>query len=71
MHRLSGLAALSLVPVAALGVFFVLPVVGMLALGFWPEGTFDPGGVLEVLARRPTFSTASTCRSAAACGPPC
>jgi thiamine transport system permease protein len=51
MHRLSGLAALSLVPVAALGVFFVLPVVGMLALGFWPEGTFDPGGVLEVLAR--------------------
>ena len=50
-HRLSGLAALSLVPVAALGVFFVLPVVGMIAQGFFPEGQFDPGGVLEVLAR--------------------
>ena len=51
MRRLSGLAALSLVPVAALGVFFVLPVVGMIAEGFWPEGQFDPAGVLEVLAR--------------------
>jgi len=51
IHRLSGLAALSLVPVAALGVFFVLPVVGMIAQGFWPEGQFDPGGVVEVLAR--------------------
>jgi thiamine transport system permease protein len=50
-HRLSGLAALSLVPVAVLGVFFVLPVVGMIAQGFWPEGKFDPLGVLEVLAR--------------------
>ena len=50
-HRLSGLAALSLVPVAVLGVFFVLPVVGMIAQGFWPEGEFDPLGVLEVLAR--------------------
>ncbi|MCW2794283.1 MAG: binding-protein-dependent transport system inner rane component, partial [Nocardioides sp.] len=45
------LAALALVPVAVLGVFFVLPVSGMLARGFWPDGTFDPGGVLEVLAR--------------------
>jgi thiamine transport system permease protein len=51
MRRLSGLAALSLVPLAALGVFFVLPVVGMIAQGFWPDGQFDPGGVLEVLAR--------------------
>ncbi|HET8961622.1 iron ABC transporter permease [Nocardioides sp.] len=50
-RRLSRLAALSLLPVAALGVFFVLPVLGMLAQGFWPEGEFDPGGVLEVLAR--------------------
>jgi thiamine transport system permease protein len=50
-HRLSGLAALSLVPVAVLGVFFVLPVVGMIAQGFWPGGEFDPLGVLEVLAR--------------------
>ena len=45
------LAALALVPVAVLGVFFVLPVSGMLARGFWPDGSFDPGGVLEVLAR--------------------
>ena len=33
---------------AVIGVFFVLPVSGMLALGFWPEGTFDPAGVAEV-----------------------
>jgi thiamine transport system permease protein len=45
------LAGLAVVPVAVLGVFFVLPVGGMLARGFWPEGTFDPGGVVEVLAR--------------------
>jgi thiamine transport system permease protein len=34
-----------------LGTFFVLPVLGMLARGFWPDGSFDPLGVLEVLAR--------------------
>ena len=28
-----------------------IPVAGMLARGFWPEGTFDPGAVLEVLGR--------------------
>lgn len=50
-HRLSGLAALSLVPVAVLGIFFVLPVAGMIAQGFWPDGEFDPLAVLEVLAR--------------------
>lgn len=38
-------------PVLVLGTFFVLPVGGMLARGFWPEGSFDPVGVLEVLAR--------------------
>ena len=31
--------------------FFVYPVAGMLARGFWPEGSFDPGAVLEVLGR--------------------
>jgi thiamine transport system permease protein len=45
------LAALAVVPVVVFGVFFVLPVGGMLALGFWPDGSFDPVGVLEVLAR--------------------
>ncbi len=38
-------------PVLVLGVFFVLPVSGMLARGLWPEGRFDPVGVLEVLTR--------------------
>ncbi|MBB6627463.1 iron ABC transporter permease [Nocardioides sp. KIGAM211] len=45
------LLALAAVPVAVLGVFFVLPVSGMLARGFWPDGRFDPGGVLAVLGR--------------------
>lgn len=51
MRRLLGLAGLALVPVLALGVFFVLPVSGMLARGLWPDGSFDPGAVLEVLGR--------------------
>ncbi len=45
------LAGLAAVPVAVLGVFFVLPVTGMIARGFWFDGTFDPGAVLEVLTR--------------------
>jgi thiamine transport system permease protein len=51
LRRLAALAALTLVPVAAFGVFFLLPVVGMVARGFWTDGAFDAGGVLEVLAR--------------------
>jgi thiamine transport system permease protein len=50
-RRLLTLAALALVPVAVLGVFFVLPVLGMISEGFWPDGTFDPAGVVEVLGR--------------------
>ena len=50
-RRLLALAALALVPVAVLTVFFVLPVSGMVARGFWPDGVFDPGGVLDVLTR--------------------
>ncbi len=50
-RRLAGLAAAAAVPVAVLGVFFVLPVTGMVAQGFWPEGEFEPGAVLDVLAR--------------------
>lgn len=51
MRRIATLLLLAAVPVAVLTVLFVLPVTGMLAQGFWPEGRFDPGGVLEVLAR--------------------
>jgi thiamine transport system permease protein len=43
--------ALAAVPVAVLAVFFVLPVVGMVGRGFRPEGHWDVGGVLDVLAR--------------------
>ncbi|MFC6286949.1 ABC transporter permease [Nocardioides sp. GCM10027113] len=50
-RRLLTLAALALVPVAAVGVFFVLPVTGMVAQGFFDEGRFAPGEVLDVLAR--------------------
>ena len=46
-----GTAVLAAVPLTALALFFVYPVLGMVALGFWPDGTFDPGAVLEVLGR--------------------
>ena len=46
-----GVAALAAGPVAVLAVFFVYPVAGMVARGFWPDGGFDPGGVLSVLGR--------------------
>ena len=45
------LVGLALVPVVVLGVFFVLPVTGMVARGFWPDGDFAPGGVIDVLSR--------------------
>jgi thiamine transport system permease protein len=50
-RRLAGLAALALLPALVLGVFFVLPVGGMLARGLVVDGAFAPGAVLEVLAR--------------------
>ncbi|MBJ7356944.1 iron ABC transporter permease [Nocardioides sp.] len=50
-RRLLVLAGLALGPVLVLGVFFVLPVSGMLAQGLWPDGRFDPGAVLDVLTR--------------------
>lgn len=43
--------ALAAVPLAVLAVFFLYPVSGMVARGFWPEGSFDPGGVADVLGR--------------------
>ena len=53
-HRWSGLSrplTLAAVPLAVLGVFFVLPVLGMISEGFWADGHFDPGAVVEVLGR--------------------
>ncbi|MGZ4493130.1 MAG: ABC transporter permease [Nocardioides sp.] len=44
-----GIAAAAAVPLAVLGVFFVVPVAGMLAQGFWAGGHFDPGAVLDTL----------------------
>jgi thiamine transport system permease protein len=55
LTRLLTLAGLAAGPVLVLGVFFVLPVSGMLALGFWPDGRFEPGAVLEVLGRERTL----------------
>jgi thiamine transport system permease protein len=42
---------LAAVPVAVVGVFFVYPVVGLVARGFWPDGAFAPTEVLDVLGR--------------------
>lgn len=50
-RRITALAGLALGPVLLLGFFFVLPVSGMVARGFWPDGAFDPGGVAAVLTR--------------------
>ncbi len=45
------LVGLSLLPVVVLGVFFVLPVSGMVGRGFFVDGRFAPGAVLDVLTR--------------------
>lgn len=50
-RRLAGLAALAAGPLVVLTLFFLLPVAGMVGRGFVTDGTFDPGGVLQVLAR--------------------
>jgi thiamine transport system permease protein len=43
--------ALAAVPLVVLVLFFLYPVGGMLARGLWPDGSFAPGQVLDVLAR--------------------
>ncbi len=53
-RRLLGTAALAALPLAVFGLFFVLPVVGILGRGFRPDGVLDPGAVLEVLTRART-----------------
>ncbi len=45
------LAGLALLPLTALALFFVYPLGGMVARGFWPDGVFAPGQVLEVFTR--------------------
>ncbi|HEX5561701.1 MAG TPA: iron ABC transporter permease [Nocardioidaceae bacterium] len=45
------LVALSALPLLVLGVFFVLPVAGMVGRGFFPGGRLDLTGVLDVLGR--------------------
>lgn len=51
MRRYLTLGALAAVPVLFFGVFFVLPVAGMVGRGFVVGGALDPGAVLEVLTR--------------------
>jgi thiamine transport system permease protein len=50
-RRLAALTATAVVPLAVLGVFFVLPVTGMVGRGFVQHGHLDVGGVLDVLTR--------------------
>ncbi|MCW2783635.1 MAG: binding-protein-dependent transport system inner rane component [Marmoricola sp.] len=47
----TGTAALAAVPLLVIVVFFLYPVGGMIARGFWPGGSFAPRAVLDVLAR--------------------
>ena len=47
-------AALAVVPLGVLGVFFVLPVAGMVSRGLFTEDGFDPFGASEVLTRSRT-----------------
>lgn len=51
LGRVATLLALALPALAVLGVFFALPVSGMVARGLLPEGHLDLAGVGEVLAR--------------------
>ena len=51
-RRYAALAvAAGAVPLAVLAVFFVVPVAGMLRLGFFPDGHLDLGGVTGTLVR--------------------
>src|SRR5512141_2004406 len=48
----AGVAALAILPLAVLSVFFVLPVAGMVARGFAPDGRLEAAGVLYRLRFR-------------------
>lgn len=45
------MAALAVLPIAFIGVFFLLPLSGMLARGFWLGGALDLSGLADTLAR--------------------
>jgi thiamine transport system permease protein len=47
----AAVAALAVLPLLSLTVFFVVPVAGMVARGFFSDAGFDPTGVVEVLGR--------------------
>jgi thiamine transport system permease protein len=49
--RLAALAATAAIPLLVLGIFFVLPVGGMVSRGFVQHGRLDVAGALRVLAR--------------------
>ncbi len=51
MRRLLTLAATATIPLLVLGIFFVIPVGGMLREGFVQDGHLDLGGVAAVLGR--------------------
>ncbi len=55
LARPAALLGLAAGPLVVLGLFFLLPVSGMLALGLWPEGRLDVDGALEVLHRERTL----------------
>jgi thiamine transport system permease protein len=57
-RRLLALAGTALIPVLVLGVFFLLPVSGMVSRGFVQRGHLDIEGVLSVL-RRPEIRRAA------------
>jgi thiamine transport system permease protein len=52
--RTLGFVALAAVPLAVLGIFFFLPLGGMLKHGLWQDGRLDLSAVSEVLGRRRT-----------------
>ncbi|MFS3127280.1 ABC transporter permease [Nocardioides sp. Bht2] len=58
LRRLAGLALLAAGPALLLGVFFVLPVSGMLGLGLWPNGHLDLGPAWEAVTRERTARVA-------------
>lgn len=55
LRRTAALVALAAVPLAVLGVFFGLPVAGMIERGLVEDGRLDLAGVLEVLTRERTL----------------